>query len=62
MEVENHQIYCPYCGEPLSVLVDPGDIGSSYVEDCQVCCQPMVLHPESDGSGSIELRVMREDD
>ena len=33
---------CPYCGEPMDLVVDP-TAGStqSYVEDCAVCCRPM---------------------
>ncbi|MEX2572320.1 MAG: CPXCG motif-containing cysteine-rich protein [Gemmatimonadota bacterium] len=32
---------CPYCGETVELLVDPGG-GSpqTFVEDCPVCCQP----------------------
>lgn len=35
------EVWCPYCGEPNEVALDPGG-GSAqeYVEDCQVCCQP----------------------
>ncbi|HEY0893029.1 MAG TPA: CPXCG motif-containing cysteine-rich protein, partial [Cellvibrio sp.] len=28
---------CPYCGEPISVLVDCSLEQQTYVEDCQVC-------------------------
>jgi Cysteine-rich CPXCG len=35
---------CAYCGEPNSTFVDlSGGMQQSYVEDCQVCCQPNVL-------------------
>jgi Cysteine-rich CPXCG len=36
---------CAGCGEWNETTVD-GSAGSrqSYVEDCQVCCQPNVLH------------------
>lgn len=35
---------CAYCGEPILVFVDLSAGGlQSYVEDCQVCCQPNVL-------------------
>lgn len=43
---------CPYCAAPISVLVDCSVEQQTYVEDCQVCCQPMVLQvyadPETD--------------
>ena len=34
-------VACPYCGEVVTISVDPGG-GSSqeYVEDCEVCCNP----------------------
>ena len=34
-------VICPYCGEAVTIAVDPGG-GSAqeYVEDCEVCCRP----------------------
>ena len=32
---------CPYCGEPVDLVVDAGGGDhQSYVEDCPVCCRP----------------------
>mgnify|MGYP000582286071 CR=1 FL=1 len=40
---------CAYCGETISTFVDiSGGSQQSYVEDCQVCCQPNVLYIEID--------------
>lgn len=37
--------YCAYCGEPVETAVDPSaGRRQSYVEDCQVCCRPNILH------------------
>ncbi|OJT01081.1 CPXCG motif-containing cysteine-rich protein [Marinobacter nauticus] len=36
-------IQCPYCWETLEISVDPSVAEQEYVEDCQVCCQPIVL-------------------
>ncbi len=47
------KIQCPYCGEPLSILVEPTGAEQSYVEDCQVCCSPMVIYA-SDADGELE--------
>ena len=33
----------PYCGESLWILVDPSIEFQEYVEDCQVCCQPIEI-------------------
>ncbi|MDX1552480.1 MAG: CPXCG motif-containing cysteine-rich protein [Marinobacter sp.] len=37
-------IQCPYCWETLDLSVDPSVADQEYVEDCQVCCQPIVVH------------------
>ncbi len=37
-------IQCPYCWETLEISVDPSVADQEYVEDCQVCCQPIVVH------------------
>ena len=40
---ETKQIYCPYCGETLEVAIDCSVRRQEYIEDCQVCCRPIVL-------------------
>lgn len=42
VEIE-HRFTCPYCAAPISVLLDPSVPGQTYVEDCEVCCNPMEL-------------------
>lgn len=36
-------IGCPYCGEFVTVALDLSAGSQKYVEDCQVCCQPMQM-------------------
>jgi len=36
-------ISCPYCGESQTKVIDLADMAGKYIEDCEVCCQPMVL-------------------
>lgn len=38
------RIRCPFCGEPMDVVLDMSAGSQSYVEDCQVCCQPMQIN------------------
>lgn len=56
------QIHCPYCDEPLEVLVDPSVSEQSYVEDCQVCCQPIVMEVFIDEEGIVELSARPENE
>lgn len=54
-------IACPYCGEANTIAVDPGSGGNqSYVEDCQVCCQPwrVSVHYRSDGTADVTATAL----
>ncbi|WOJ92714.1 CPXCG motif-containing cysteine-rich protein [Congregibacter variabilis] len=62
MELQESQVYCPYCGEPLTILLDAGDSGVNYIEDCQVCCQPMVVSVTEQIDGELTVDVRREDE
>jgi len=31
---------CPYCGEPISMVLDTS-VAQTYIEDCEVCCRPI---------------------
>lgn len=35
------RINCPFCAESMTILLDLSAGNQSYIEDCQVCCQPM---------------------
>ena len=39
----SQRISCPYCGEPIEVLVDTSVDYQEYIEDCSVCCRPIML-------------------
>jgi hypothetical protein len=39
-------ILCPYCWESYETQVDLSAGSFTYVEDCQVCCQPIELGVE----------------
>lgn len=37
-------IHCVYCGEPYETAVDcSAGEHQYYVEDCQICCQPILF-------------------
>lgn len=36
-----HFFTCPYCFEQISVLIDPSQDSQQYIEDCEVCCNPI---------------------
>ena len=49
---------CPCCGERISVVVDHSLGDQEYVEDCEVCCRPLVLDilVGPDGDASVTAR------
>ena len=53
---------CESCGEEIVIPIDPvAGQSQSYVEDCPVCCAPMVIHVHFDGSHA-EVRAESEQD
>lgn len=40
---EEHIFPCPYCGESISMIVDLSVSPQTYVEDCEVCCNPIEI-------------------
>ena len=61
MQRTEQLIDCPYCGEAMTLLLDHSEAGSEYVEDCQVCCQPMVVALSVSGDAPL-AHVRREDE
>lgn len=56
-------VWCPYCGEPSEVAIDPGGgAAQEYVEDCAVCCQPwrVTVAYGADGSASVSAETADE--
>ncbi len=38
-----HFFTCPYCWENISMLIDNSISKQSYIEDCEVCCNPIQI-------------------
>ena len=57
------EIDCPYCGEHFTTSVEPYDGDQDYIEDCQVCCQPIEFHIETGlDEEAVTCMVRRNDD
>jgi hypothetical protein len=54
---------CPYCGESFASSVDISAGAQTYVEDCAVCCRPIVVVMQVDDEGELEsVSTRRESD
>jgi len=55
-------VECPYCGEGFETSVDTSTGSARYVEDCQICCQPIEFGLEVDHAGVLRsLSTLRSD-
>ena len=41
--VRETDINCPHCGEAFPLLIDTSQREQTLIEDCSVCCRPIVL-------------------
>lgn len=55
-----HFFQCPYCWEEISFLLDVSVRNQIYVEDCEVCCNPIEVNPmfENQELVSFEAREL----
>ncbi|MGB5690660.1 MAG: CPXCG motif-containing cysteine-rich protein [Woeseiaceae bacterium] len=61
-QVSETPVSCPYCGETISVLVDDSLPEQNYVEDCRVCCRPIVLDVIVDLDGEVQVSARSENE
>jgi hypothetical protein len=55
-------VECPYCGESFETPVDTSSGSARYVEDCQICCQPIEFSLEVNDAGVLQsLSTLRSD-
>ena len=60
--VQPQTVQCPYCGESFDTTIDLSAGATSYIEDCQVCCQPIEFTLEVNDEGTAaRLQVGRGD-
>ena len=56
-------VQCPYCGEAFETMIDVSAGTAEYVEDCRVCCRPIVFHVAADpGAEVLSVELRRDDD
>ncbi len=55
-------VQCPYCGESFETNVDASAGSQEYIEDCQVCCRPIVFRVAAGDDGNVTQVETRRDD
>lgn len=62
MLIEHHSVTCPHCWEPVELTFDVSVPEQRYVEDCAVCCRPMVVSYTAAEGRLLDVNVWRDDD
>ena len=60
--LEPRDIACPYCGETITIVIDLSAGSQRYIEDCAVCCRPVLLDIGIDAEGDITGVTAQRDD
>ncbi len=62
LQLESHEVQCPYCGETIELLIDTSVAEQDYIEDCQVCCRPISVQVSVNYQGQLTVRVAHENE
>jgi hypothetical protein len=54
-------VICPYCDEAQETSVDCSAGSQCYVEDCQICCQPMLFDVQVEADGRLATVDVRQE-
>lgn len=60
--IETYRVSCPYCGETYEAIIDGSVEQQDYIEDCEVCCRPILFHVSIDLHADLVVEMRREDD
>lgn len=48
---------CPHCGERISMLLDLSVGYQRYIEDCEVCCNPIEIICQTEEGRVVSFRA-----
>jgi hypothetical protein len=48
---------CPYCWEKISMVLDTSVRRQTYIEDCEVCCNPIEVDYVVDEEGCVDFNA-----
>ncbi|MGD0587122.1 MAG: CPXCG motif-containing cysteine-rich protein [Oryzomonas sp.] len=57
LETRKKVFACPHCGERVSVVLDLSVGYQRYIEDCEVCCNPIEITYEAEEGVIVAFRA-----
>ena len=55
--MEEHFFQCPYCWEEVSILLDASVKNNVFIEDCEVCCNPLEFTVQFENTQLVNFTV-----
>ena len=52
-----HFFTCPYCWQAISMVLDPSLRSQEYIEDCEVCCKPILIRYVIENEDVVEFEA-----
>lgn len=52
-----HYFQCPYCWAEISMLLDTSVSHQVYIEDCEVCCNPIEISSSFENNELVSFAV-----
>jgi len=52
-----HYFTCPHCWQSISMILDTSISIQDYIEDCEVCCNPIHISVEFSNSELIAFQA-----
>ena len=52
-----HFFQCPYCWEEISMLLDTSVRKQTYIEDCEICCNPIEIYVRFENNELLEFEA-----
>lgn len=56
-DLVEHRFSCPYCWESITMLLEPSPGDQAYVEDCEVCCNPISLRFRAEDGAIVDFQA-----
>jgi len=55
--MDEYFFQCPYCWEQISMLIDVSQPNQSYIEDCEICCNPIQVSITAENQEIISFQA-----
>jgi hypothetical protein len=59
--IQGHSATCPHCWESITLTLDLSVPAQSYIEDCPVCCKPLIVSYTATNGEVAEFSVEASD-